>query len=369
MQNNHEINPIQELSTFNRNSEILVKLLHKGIESGGFSLLDYDNVATIRSLTQSSCDVSRYFLEHANHQTSTESAPIEAIQFNNSRPKDNPSSSITDSVHNSDVTVENGIAHEQTLSSHRVSEFGENVISDDSDYHVSNTMECIATAPIPTQRKKRKLLLAHSDRCRVRRSRVFLEEDGDDDDEDFDDNDCNDDDEDVENGKCGNPVDQDDADKDEIDYDDVDDDDDYDEQDDEEDDDDNNDNDGCGVMRSRVIMEEDDDGDDDDDDDDHDNDGGVKRSSAILEKEEGDDNDNFDRHDENDEFLLFNKCMNDIKEVMEYVNLCCNDDNAAISKGKNEKIGKMKQQAFQFVSSIIFVIVMIELTLVSYMKF
>jgi hypothetical protein len=122
MQINLEIHPIQELSTFNsRHSKILVKLLRKGIETGGFSIFDNENIATIHCLvTQSFCNVSCYFLEHANLPTSTQSDPIQTIPFSN-RHKDNSMLSITDSVHNLDVTIENGIVHKHILLSHWVS--------------------------------------------------------------------------------------------------------------------------------------------------------------------------------------------------------------------------------------------------------
>lgn len=86
MQTKLEIHPIQESSTFNsRHSKILVKLLHNGVDS-----------------------------EYANLPTLTKRNLIQTVPCHN-MPKDNPTLSITDSVHNLDVTVENGIAHEHTV--------------------------------------------------------------------------------------------------------------------------------------------------------------------------------------------------------------------------------------------------------------
>jgi hypothetical protein len=80
MNNSNEVNAIKELSIFNKSAEILVKLLHKGVESGDIGLSDNNNVATFRSLSQSLCDVSQFFLKQASHPIPVNTTPIETVQ-------------------------------------------------------------------------------------------------------------------------------------------------------------------------------------------------------------------------------------------------------------------------------------------------
>jgi hypothetical protein len=179
MQNNLNINPIQELSTFNRNSGFLVQLLYKGVESGGISLSDNENVAAIRSLTQHLCDVSRFFLEHANQHKVMENAPIETLEFRN---KLTINQSKTDAVLNSDVTVEKGVAYEPSLS-HRVSEFGDDV-NDHSNgsivHDVSSNEKESRQTPSSWHGDDRKRKQASGDETSIHRTKIVVDDDEDD---------------------------------------------------------------------------------------------------------------------------------------------------------------------------------------------
>lgn len=104
MQNNPKLRSIQKFSTsFNKHSGYLVQLFHRGIlESGGTDLLDKINVFAICSLVQNLCNVSCFFLEHANSLKVSNLAQFQTIEYKNNT---TDYSSLTISVHDSDVTM------------------------------------------------------------------------------------------------------------------------------------------------------------------------------------------------------------------------------------------------------------------------
>jgi hypothetical protein len=128
-----------EISQANKNMGYIAQAINKGIITGELSLLDHDNIKIFRSFTNNLCALNEKLLQITTviQEPSygiLQDLPIQCLEF------DSDKSSLTNSVHNSDVTGEPGNTQEQ-LSCHRVSEFAgsseEHVMSSDSydKYH------------------------------------------------------------------------------------------------------------------------------------------------------------------------------------------------------------------------------------------
>jgi hypothetical protein len=115
--NNDENNIVKELSQSNRNNGFMAEIFHTGVKSGALNLFDGNQIQVINAFAQNLCLVNQAIIKLSpntiNSQCFTkESAfpnhPVQAIEFDSTS-----KSSPHDSVHNSDVTMDNGLAHEQ----------------------------------------------------------------------------------------------------------------------------------------------------------------------------------------------------------------------------------------------------------------
>jgi hypothetical protein len=94
-------------------SGILLDLLHEGIENGGFNLCDVGNASVIQAITQNVCKVTQNFINHSGTSNQTSSILIPVIEFI----KYDKSHLLTNSVHNSDVANDDGIALQANIMS------------------------------------------------------------------------------------------------------------------------------------------------------------------------------------------------------------------------------------------------------------
>jgi hypothetical protein len=124
---NTEFNICNEISQSNKNMGCVAEIFRSVISSGQMSLLDNDNMIMFQTFTNNLCNVTTKVMDIASTiQPSSKVITMfpESVEINCDK------SSLTNSVHNSDVTSDDGVAQEQT-SCRWVSEFAGS--SDDED--------------------------------------------------------------------------------------------------------------------------------------------------------------------------------------------------------------------------------------------
>jgi hypothetical protein len=125
---NAGFNTSLEISRANQNMGHVAQILSKVILSGEMSLLDHENIVVFRSFTNNLFAINQKILQLSTNDPLYPKAPVnkptESIEF------DSDKSSLTNSVHNSDVTKDNGEAQEQS-SCLWVSEFAGSSSSED----------------------------------------------------------------------------------------------------------------------------------------------------------------------------------------------------------------------------------------------
>jgi hypothetical protein len=125
--NPDEFNIYKEISQTNKNMGFMSEVIRTGIISGDISLKDNDNMLMFRSFTNNLCALSSKIMDIASViEPSSKVVTLipRSVEFNSHK------SSLTNSVHNSDVTIDNGVAPEQS-SCPWVSEFAGSGNDDD----------------------------------------------------------------------------------------------------------------------------------------------------------------------------------------------------------------------------------------------
>jgi hypothetical protein len=147
-ENMDKLDLIKELSQANKNNGLFAEIFHRGTMAGTIDFSDVNQAQIIQTFARNICLVNQSIVNlipkhvkenDVNDKSAPRISPVQTIEFDTG----SKSSFIDNTVHNSDVTMDNGIAQEQQTSPW-VSEFADE--GNDDGYSGLNEPESLNNA-------------------------------------------------------------------------------------------------------------------------------------------------------------------------------------------------------------------------------